>query len=488
MSADWVGTTLNGRYQILEVLGSGGMSTVFKANDLNLQRVVAVKVVHAHLSSDEEFMRRFQSEATAVAQLRHPHIVGVYDFDSVQGVAYIVFEFVAGENLQEHLTRLAADGRRMPAETAVQIGAQMADALGYAHARSMIHRDVKPANILLDVHGTAYLTDFGIVKMVGGMDHTATGAVVGTAKYMSPEQIRGEQLDGRSDLYSLGIVLYEMTSGRPPYEADSAMTLMMMHVNDPVPDCTAAGISSPLAPVIQRALAKDPAQRYQTGEELAAALRAVDLSAPAAAAVPAAGAATIASGPPPGPPPTPQPDGGGRRAWPWVLAAGVLVILLGVAAALVLTSDGGGDTTETAATGEQPTESSTTTEAPAESSTTTEAPAESSTSTSVAGDAPETVAITGITEEGGRYFVDYETTGYTEALPGEHVHFYWNDIDESQAGVGPDEAEWFVWGGPRPFNGYTVDERPSGATQICAVVANPDHTIKPGTGNCWDLP
>src|SRR5690606_20105598 len=216
----WIGKTLGGRYLIQDLLGQGGMSAVYKAMDQNLNRIVAVKLIHPHLSVDPEFVRRFEEEARAVAQLRHPNIIQVFDFDHDEDVYYIVFEFVPGETLQDRLKRLHENGRRMDIDKTISIGANLADALDYAHSRSLIHRDVKPANVMLNVNNEPVLMDFGIVKIMGGTQHTATGAVMGTARYMSPEQIKGERIDERTDLYSLGVVLFEMAGGRAPFEAD----------------------------------------------------------------------------------------------------------------------------------------------------------------------------------------------------------------------------------------------------------------------------
>lgn len=232
----WIGRTLSNRYRIDAMLGQGGMSAVYKATDPNLKRVVAIKLIHSHLSTDPSFVMRFESEAAAVASLRHPNIVQVFDFNNDTGVYYMVLEFIPGETLQDRMKRLAENKRQLSVEDALKFTMNIADAVGYAHQRGMVHRDIKPANIMLDVQGQAILMDFGIVKILGGDSHTSTGAVVGTARYMSPEIIRGEVADHRSDIYSLGVTLYEMLSGRPPFVADSAMTLMMMHLNDPVPD------------------------------------------------------------------------------------------------------------------------------------------------------------------------------------------------------------------------------------------------------------
>ena len=163
-SPTWIGQTLNGRYVIQELLGQGGMSAVYKASDPNLKRVVAIKLIHPHLAMDNQFVQRFEEEAAAVASLRHPNIVQVYDFNSDKDVAYMVLEFIPGETLQDHLKRLAAQNRSMSIESAIKYTINMCEALGYAHQRGMIYRDIKPANIMLDVFGQAILMDFGIVK------------------------------------------------------------------------------------------------------------------------------------------------------------------------------------------------------------------------------------------------------------------------------------------------------------------------------------
>lgn len=271
----WIGRSLGGRYRIDAMLGQGGMSAVYKATDPNLKRVVAIKLIHPHLSIDPTFVQRFESEAAAVASLRHPNIVQVFDFNSDNGVYYMVLEFIPGETLQDRLKRLSDTNRRLSVEEALKFTANIADAVGYSHQRGMVHRDIKPANIMLDVQGQGILMDFGIVKIMGGDSHTSTGAVVGTARYMSPEIIRGEVADHRADIYSLGVTLYEMLSGRPPFMADSAMTLMMMHLNDPVPDVRGfrPDIQPEIVGIIQKCLAKDRNARYQSAAELSADLK-----------------------------------------------------------------------------------------------------------------------------------------------------------------------------------------------------------------------
>ena len=269
------GQTLSGRYQIQSIIGQGGMASVYKAYDTNLRRAVAIKIIHPHLSNNPEFVRRFEEEATAVARLRHPNIVQMYDFNHDGDLYYMVMEFVLGETLQTRLKRCNASKRRLSIKEVVSFTAEICDAAYYAHQRGMIHRDIKPANIMLGVDGNAILMDFGIARMVGASQHTATGAVMGTAMYMSPEQIQGLQTDARADIYSIGVTLFEMLSGRPPFEADSAMTLMMMHLNDPLPDLheLRPDISNDLLSITNIALAKNRDERYQSASEFAVALR-----------------------------------------------------------------------------------------------------------------------------------------------------------------------------------------------------------------------
>ena len=281
--SSWIGRTISDRYEIQELLGQGGMSAVYKANDPNLRRVVAVKIIHPHLSSDPEFVRRFEEEAAAVAQLRYPNLIQVYDFNHDEETYYIIFEFVPGESVEMRLKRMKTAERPMDIAEVTEIVAQTADGLQYAHTKGLIHRDIKPANIMLNVTGDPIVMDFGIAKIMGGTQHTATGAVLGTARYMSPEQIKGERIDPRTDIYSLGITLFEMLGGRPPFKADSAMTLMMMHMTDPVPNLQdlRSDVPAEMVAVVNKSLAKDREDRYQTAAEFAAALRSIGKGAAA---------------------------------------------------------------------------------------------------------------------------------------------------------------------------------------------------------------
>ncbi len=273
----WIGQTINGRYQINNLLGKGGMSAVYKATDPNLRREVAIKLIHTHLSDNPEFVRRFEEEAAAVARLRHPNIIQVHDFDNQGELYYIVFEYIPGETLQDRLKRLDAVEQRMPLEETLQIMTSMGNALQYAHQEGLVHRDIKPANIMINKRGQAILMDFGIAKISGAGQHTATGMVLGTARYMSPEQVMGEKVDARTDIYALGVTLFEMVNGRPPFESDSVAALMMKHVNEPVPDLRLLrpDVPSSLVAIIEKALAKDRESRYQTTQDFANDLKLV---------------------------------------------------------------------------------------------------------------------------------------------------------------------------------------------------------------------
>ncbi|MFN8453976.1 MAG: SUMF1/EgtB/PvdO family nonheme iron enzyme [Anaerolineae bacterium] len=277
--SSWIGQTIASRYKIESLLGQGGMSTVYLAHDPNLRRNVAVKLIHPHLSNDAQFIRRFEQEAAAVAQLRHPNIIQVYDFNHDNGLYYMILEYVPGETLQARLTALNASQQRLSVPEIVHITAAVCDAAAYAHERGMIHRDLKPANVMLNPQGQPILMDFGVAKMLGESHQTATGSVVGTALYMSPEQARGERPDERSDIYSIGVMLFEMITGAPPFKADSAVSLMMKHVTQPVPDIRQINQTVPdlLVAVTKKALVKDPAERYRTAADMAVALRAIEV-------------------------------------------------------------------------------------------------------------------------------------------------------------------------------------------------------------------
>ncbi len=318
MNDPMIGKTI-GKYRIVEHLGRGGMAEVYKAYQPNLDRYVAVKMMHAFLSDEKEFLARFEREAKVVATLRHPNIVQVYDFDVEGGVYYMVMEYINGETLKSRMQNLESSGAWISLDDATRVILAVGSALKYAHERGMVHRDVKPANVMITIDGQVILTDFGIAKIVSASNLTASGAMVGTPSYMAPEQGMGQPGDERSDIYSLGVMLYQLVLGRLPFDADTPLAVVLKHINDPlpVPKTLQPNISDDLNNVILKALAKDPVDRYQKVAEMTADLRrAMGLSAEDSqadarnSAIKLAGATMVArvgSGvtPPPQPVPTP---------------------------------------------------------------------------------------------------------------------------------------------------------------------------------------
>ncbi len=267
--ASLVGKTL-GKYQISERLGRGGMAEVYKAFHPQLERYAAIKVLHGFLAEGEDFQLRFQREAKAIAALRHPHIVQIYDIDIEDESYYMVMEFIDGGTLKE---RLLQNKGPLPIAEMAHIFKEVASALGYAHRQGVLHRDIKPANVLLDKSGRTVLTDFGIARIVSETQFTVTGTLVGTPAYMSPEQGKGLPIDTTSDIYSLGIILYEMVTGKVPFDADTPLAVIHKHINEPLPPPRSLreDIPAALEDVILKALAKEPGDRYQTSEQLAEA-------------------------------------------------------------------------------------------------------------------------------------------------------------------------------------------------------------------------
>jgi hypothetical protein len=261
-----LGTRLNGRYRLEARIGAGGMSTVYRALDETLERSVAIKLMNREVSSDSDQLERFRREARAVAQLSHPHVVGVIDAGEDEGRPYIVFEYIEGETLKERIRRLG----RLPISEAVAYAIEITRALGAAHARHIVHRDVKPQNVLIDEEGSAKVTDFGIARTLDEEGLTADGRVLGTTDYVSPEQALGQRVTGQSDLYSVGVVLYEMLTGEVPFKGENQIAVAMKHVREAVPDVQSQRpeVSAALAAVVDTATAKHQDDRYADDAEL----------------------------------------------------------------------------------------------------------------------------------------------------------------------------------------------------------------------------
>jgi eukaryotic-like serine/threonine-protein kinase len=264
------GDVIAGRYELLELIGRGGMSTVWKADDRLLDRTVAIKVLHEQFTKDEEYVERFRREARSVAQLSHPNIVTVIDRGEHEGGQYIVFECVEGENLKQLIERTGP----LPVRDALLLALQMGRALAFAHHRGLIHRDVKPQNVLLNEDGQAKMTDFGIARSVDVEGVTITGTVLGTSEYIAPEQARGQQVDALTDVYSLGVVLYELLTGSVPFEGESFVAIALRHVNEQAPSVLERRPDVPprLAMAIERAMAKRPGQRFESMDEFVSEL------------------------------------------------------------------------------------------------------------------------------------------------------------------------------------------------------------------------
>jgi eukaryotic-like serine/threonine-protein kinase len=362
--SDRTGSVLAGRYRFERRLAVGGMAEVWEATDQVLDRLVAIKVLHPHLAHDDAFVERFRREAIAAARLTHPSIVAIYDTYSGQGeeegVEAIVMELVRGISLRRHLDERGV----LHADEAVAIAARVAEALETAHRAGLVHRDIKPANILLCDDERVMVADFGIAKVAESGDHTKEGTMLGTAKYLAPEQVSGNPVDARTDLYSLGIVLYEMVCGRVPFEGDNdtATVLARLHSDPTPPRQVRPDVPPDLEAVILRALRRDPDERPASAAELRSALLAggSGLPPPPVPAVPPADATFLEPSTPPGgtppvhaPAPAAPPPAGRPREARWVgpvLLILVIVVALGVAGVLVGRAVGnglfGGDETD----------------------------------------------------------------------------------------------------------------------------------------------
>ncbi|RZU33834.1 serine/threonine-protein kinase [Blastococcus saxobsidens] len=392
-----IGSLLAGRYEITAPIATGGMGEVWKARDQVLDRIVAAKVLKSEYTNDPSFLARFRNEARHTAALSHPNIASVYDYgettddSGTQTLAFLVMEFVEGQPL---VTILHEEGR-LPVDWTLHVLSQSADGLSAAHRAGVVHRDIKPGNLIVRPDGVVKLTDFGIAQARDAAPLTRTGMVVGTAQYLSPEQAQGMEVNAASDVYSLGVVGYECLTGARPFDGASQVAIALAHINRPPPPLP-ADIPAPVRLLVERALAKDPADRFADGGAFADAVRRVaaggSVAAPAAAAAGAAAAAaafspptaptqivdtaaaadrtqifaTPAAGMPavspatagrPMPPLHARPDEdeewlpeeeqppGNRRRWAWVAAAVVLLLLLGGAVGLLMSGSGGQDDT-----------------------------------------------------------------------------------------------------------------------------------------------
>jgi eukaryotic-like serine/threonine-protein kinase len=318
-------TLVDSRYRILRRIGSGGMADVYCAEDTHLGRQVALKVLHRRFAQDQEFVERFRREASAAAGLQHPNVVAVFDRGRHDGTYYIAMEHLPGRTLKE----IVAEQAPLPQERAVDMGLQVLQAAGFAHRHGVIHRDFKPHNVIVDEQGGAKVTDFGIAR-AGASEMTETGSIMGTAQYLSPEQAQGHAVTATSDLYSIGVMLYEMLAGRLPFDGDSAVSIALKHLSEsPVPiSQLRPDVHPALESVVMAALAKDPARRWQSAEDFAQALVAAgaqlgeagphDTSAfvPVPAPVPAG---RVDDTPPPALAPVAEPSRKKRRRWPWIV-------------------------------------------------------------------------------------------------------------------------------------------------------------------------
>jgi len=266
------GKVLGGRYEIINKIGNGGMATVYRATDLVLKRYVAVKILRDEFTTDEEFIKRFETEAQSAARLTHPNIVSIYDVGVDNGVYYIVMELIQGKTLKEIIVE---ERGPLPWKWSVNVAIQIASALEMAHKNNIIHRDIKPHNIIITEDGIAKVTDFGIAKAVSNSTITAFGTTIGSVHYFSPEHARGGYTDAKSDLYSLGVVMYEMVTGKVPFDADTPVSVALKHMQeDPVPPIEEnKNLPEAVNKIILKALKKDPMLRYQTATEMLQDLR-----------------------------------------------------------------------------------------------------------------------------------------------------------------------------------------------------------------------
>ncbi len=334
-----------GAYRIVGPLGEGGMAAVYRAVQTGkISRQVAIKVLPQHLAKSPEFVKRFDQEANVLAHLQHPRILPVFDFGESDGYTYLVMPFIESGTLADLL-----HDQPLPLPQIRSLGVQLAEALDYAHAQGLVHRDVKPSNVLVDERGNCLLSDFGISKLLAGAEKfTTTGGVVGTPAYMSPEQGRGETLDGRSDVYALGVIVYEMATGRVPFRAETPLAVIIKHMNDPLPLPRTLNPELPeaLEQVLCKALAKAPGDRFATAGEFGRALLAAIPEPTTLMPAPGLAATWVGAAPTqvhPAPPPVAQAQPAGRRGptLPLLIVGGLGLLGVAIVAVwLALTAPG----------------------------------------------------------------------------------------------------------------------------------------------------
>ncbi len=336
--SEWIGKTI-GNVKIERYLAHGGMAEVYLGTHITLERQVAVKVMHNFIEEDPDYLKRFQREAKVVAGLRHPNIVQIFDFDTTDGHPYIVMEYLKGPSLADYLGSLHALNKLLPLTQVAHLLKSVSSALSYAHGQGVIHRDIKPGNIILQSRANQILlddilpddvdpiiTDFGLVRIANAVTQTATGTVNGTPAYMSPEQALGKDIDQRTDIYSLGVILYELIAGCLPFEGDSMTAVILKHISDPPPPID--GIEAPIQAVISRALEKDPNHRYQTALDMSADFnRAINLN-PTAQTIPVSAQKKTATV-------IPAPVKTKPARTPIILIAGLLVVCACLSVALL---------------------------------------------------------------------------------------------------------------------------------------------------------
>ena len=328
------GLVVDARYRLLSRLGSGGMAEVWAAEDTELGRQVALKLLHSRLAADQDFVERFRREASAAAGLQHANVVSVYDRGESQGTYYIAMEYLRGPSLKDLVRRGPLEPRH-----ATELVVQVLKAARFAHRHGIVHRDLKPHNVMLDDEGRVKVTDFGIAR-AGASDMTETGLIMGTAQYLSPEQAQGHAVTAASDLYSIGVMLFELLTGRVPFEGESPVTIALRHVSEtpPAPSQLNPAVPPALDAVVLRALAKEPRDRFADADEFIAALTAAT-TAPQDVTQITRIAPAVAHPPASEPPPVyvdPEPEAERSRSWPWWLAAVLVLAALGLGAYLLL--------------------------------------------------------------------------------------------------------------------------------------------------------